>query len=144
MELECETSQNFGKKKNSQNSPVNNKQQWKAFVSAVDFIMSNMMHIVVYRNNMDSIMVQQTLALNIRSCMSLVTRKPVFGVCNQVRLKPGCTTSEASYSLEISGIETRDIILSRQWTTKADEQADLRLCCSQRAKTGFLMTGLVS
>ena len=28
--------------------------------------------------------------------MSLVTRKPVFGVCDQVRLKPACSASEAS------------------------------------------------
>ena len=28
--------------------------------------------------------------------MSLVTRKPVFGVFNQVRLKPACAATEAS------------------------------------------------
>ena len=27
--------------------------------------------------------------------MSLVTRKPVFGVCDQARLKPACSASEA-------------------------------------------------
>ena len=53
------------------------------------------------------------------SKMSLVTRKPVFGIFDQVRLKPACSASEASYSLEISDIETRGIILSRQRTTKA-------------------------
>ena len=46
--------------------------------------------------------------------MSPVTRKPVFGVSDQVRLKPACSATEASWSLEISDIETRDIILSRQ------------------------------
>ena len=33
--------------------------------------------------------------------MSLVTRKPVFGVCDHVRLKPARSASEAGYSLEI-------------------------------------------
>ena len=28
--------------------------------------------------------------------MSLVTRKPVFGVCDQVRLKPACSADETS------------------------------------------------
>ena len=36
----------------------------------------------------------------------------------QVRLKPACTSSEASYRLEISDTEPRDIILSRQWMIK--------------------------
>ena len=46
--------------------------------------------------------------------LSLITRKPVFGVFDQVRLKPACAATEASYRLEISDVETRDIILSRQ------------------------------
>ena len=50
--------------------------------------------------------------------MSLVIRKPVFGVCDQVRHKPSCAATEARWRLEISDIETRSIILSRQWTTK--------------------------
>ena len=50
--------------------------------------------------------------------MSLVMRKPVFGVFDQVRLKPACSAVEACESHEISNIETRDIVLSRQWTTK--------------------------
>ena len=40
--------------------------------------------------------------------------KPVFGVCDRGRLKPAWAATE----LEISDIETRGIILSRQWTTK--------------------------
>ena len=48
-----------------------------------------------------------------------ITRKSVFGVYDQVRLKPGCSAIETSYSLEISAIASRDIILSRQRTTKA-------------------------
>ena len=50
--------------------------------------------------------------------LSLVTRKPVFGVFDQVWLKPICSAKEASKSHEIANLETRDIILSRQWTTK--------------------------
>ena len=45
---------------------------------------------------------------------SYVMRKPVFGVCDQVRLKPACSAVETSKRLEISDIETRGIILSRQ------------------------------
>ena len=29
-------------------------------------------------------------------CLSLVTRNPVFGVCDQVRLKPACSASDTS------------------------------------------------
>ena len=50
--------------------------------------------------------------------MSLVTGKPVFGVCEQVRPKPACAATEASYSLESLDIETKGIILSKQRTTK--------------------------
>ena len=55
---------------------------------------------------------------NVKNKMSLVTRKPVFWVFEQVRLKPACAGIEASYRFEISDIETRDIVLSRQRTTK--------------------------
>ena len=51
--------------------------------------------------------------------MSLDTRILVFWVCDQVRLKRACAATEASWSLELSDIETRYIMLSRQWTTKA-------------------------
>ena len=50
--------------------------------------------------------------------MSLVTRKPVFKVFDQVRLQPVCSAKEASYSHEFANIDTRDIMLSRQRTTK--------------------------
>ena len=50
--------------------------------------------------------------------MSLVTRKPVFGVCDLVRHKPACAATETSKSPEILDLESRDIILSRQRTTK--------------------------
>ena len=51
--------------------------------------------------------------------LSLVMRKCVFG-----SLRRACTATEASLSLEISTIESRDIILSKQRTTKAL----IRLC----------------
>ena len=51
--------------------------------------------------------------------MSLITRKPVFGVSDRVRLKWACSATEASYSQEISDLDSKCIILSKQWTTKA-------------------------
>ena len=36
------------------------------------------------------------LDISIYCYLSLVTRKPVFGVCDQVRLKPACSTNETS------------------------------------------------
>ena len=47
--------------------------------------------------------------------MSLVTRKPVF---RPDRYKPVCVATEARWKLEISDMETRGIILSKQQTTK--------------------------
>ena len=45
-------------------------------------------------------------------------------------------------------METRDIIYlsseqQRCWLDWADVQADLHICCSRMAKTGFLMTWLI-
>ena len=50
--------------------------------------------------------------------MSLVMRKPVSGVCDQVRLKPACSDTETSQSFEILDTETRGIILSQQQIKK--------------------------
>ena len=50
--------------------------------------------------------------------MSHVTRKPVFRVFDKVRLNTACLSKETSLSLEIANVGTRDIILSRQRTTK--------------------------
>ena len=44
--------------------------------------------------------------------MSLVVRKPVFGVSDQVRHKPGCTATEDGEKLEISYLGSRGIVLS--------------------------------
>ena len=82
--------------------------------------------------------------------LSLVMRKPVFGVSDQVRLKPACsaTETETSYSLEIAAKASRGIIYylgseqQRRWSDCANAQADLRLCCSHMTKTGFLMMWL--
>ena len=41
-------------------------------------------------------------------------RKPVLRVFDQVRLKLACAATEARQRLEILGIETGSIILSRQ------------------------------
>ena len=56
--------------------------------------------------------------------MSLVTKKPVFGVCDQLRFKPACSATETSQGLEILDIASIDIVLSKQQTTKAL----IRLC----------------
>ena len=40
-------------------------------------------------------------------------------VCDQVTFKPACSSTETSLNLEISDLETRDILLSKERTTKA-------------------------
>ena len=69
-------------------------------------------------------------------------------VSDQVRLKLACSTTEASMRLEILDTETRDITLSRQWTTKA--LIRLRRCAGWSAPllfaydmTCFLMARLI-
>ena len=47
-----------------------------------------------------------------RLYMSRVARKPVLGVSDQVRHKPGCTATEDGEKLEISDIGSRGIVLS--------------------------------
>ena len=51
--------------------------------------------------------------------LSYVTRKPVFQVCDQLRLKPACSAAETSQGFEILAIASKGIILSKQQTTKA-------------------------
>ena len=53
-----------------------------------------------------------TCIMQILEQMSLVVRKPVFGVSDQVRHKPGCTVSEDGQRLEISDLGSRGIVLS--------------------------------
>ena len=50
--------------------------------------------------------------------MSHITRKCVFGVFDQVRLKLACSATETSQSLELLGIASIHIILSKQQTAK--------------------------
>ena len=47
-----------------------------------------------------------------RDYMSLVLRKPVVGVSDQVRHKPACTATEDGQRLEISDLGSREIALS--------------------------------
>ena len=61
------------------------------------------------------------LVLQIASYIHLShdTTKRVFESFRPARHKPACATTEASKSLEISAIESRDIVLSKQQITKA-------------------------
>ena len=67
----------------------------------------------------NSLKVKTGVSYGVALHMSHIMRKPVFGVSDQVRLKQGCSASEASKSLEISDLASRGIILSRQRTIKA-------------------------
>ena len=49
-----------------------------------------------------------------RENLSLVVRKPVFVVPDQVRHKPDCRATEGGYMLEILDLGIRGIILSVQ------------------------------
>ena len=87
------------------------------------------------------------LVLKYMYALSHIMWKPVFGVCDQLKLKPACSAIEASWSHETANTETRDIILSRQWTTKV--LIRLWVCAGWSAsllfpysKTGFLMIWL--
>ena len=68
--------------------------------------------------------------------LSLVGRKPVFGVSDQVRHMPGCTVTEDGWKLEISDLESRGIVQLYYLCNEnkgADQlrgycEADLRLC----------------
>ena len=54
-----------------------------------------------------------------RDYLSLVVRKPVFGVSDQVPHKPGSTTTQDCERLEISYLESRGVVLSMQRKQKA-------------------------
>ena len=62
---------------------------------------------------------EKLLQKNRKGQLSHVTRKPVFWVGDQVRLKPVCSADETSYGLEISVIASRGVTLSNQRTRKA-------------------------
>ena len=66
------------------------------------------------------------------NCMWATTWQTVSsGISDQARHKPACAATETSLSLEILAIESKDIILSKQWTTKV--LIRLRGCASWSA-----------
>ena len=72
--------------------------------------------------------------------MSLVLRKPVFGVSDKVRHKPVCTATEGGWRLEISDVE--GLYYPSGENKGADQlrgyrEADLRLCFRIYAKNRF-------
>ena len=77
---------------------------------------------------------ESTEGNNVKSYMSLVVRKPVFGVSDQVRHKPGCTTTEDSWRLEISYFCTIRV---------AKTKALISFAVTTKLICGFLMTGLI-
>ena len=48
----------------------------------------------------------------LRGHLSLVLRKPVFGISDHVRHKPVCTATQDGYRIEISDLGSRGIVLS--------------------------------
>ena len=66
--------------------------------------------------------------------MSHFTRKPV-GVSDQVRHKPGCTTTEDDKKLEILGLLSRGVV---QFVHTVQ-----LICSSHMQEAGFLITRLV-
>ena len=74
--------------------------------------------------------------------MNHITRKPVFRVSDQVRLRPACSATETSYSLEILDlVSLYRYQVSTIWIANnegADQTARMPV-----AKTGFPMTWLI-
>ena len=77
-------------------------------------------------------------------------KKPVFGVSDQVPYKPGCTTTQDGWRLEILYLEGKGIVLSGLCSENkgADQlhghsEADLRLCFYRMQKAGFLTMRLI-
>ena len=64
-------------------------------------------------------------------------RKPVFGVFDQVRHKPGCTITEDGLRLE--GVRSREVVLSMWRKNKGANipTADRDLCFCIHAKSRF-------
>ena len=55
---------------------------------------------------------QKIFILQVQYNLSLVVRKPVFGVSDQVQHKPGSAVTENAQRLEISDLGSRGIVLS--------------------------------
>ena len=78
--------------------------------------------------------------------VSLVVRKPVFGVFDQVRHKPGCALNMAR-GLKFRIQKVDGLYYPCSENKGADQlrgyrEAELRLCFRICKKTGFLMTRL--
>ena len=75
-------------------------------------------------------------------------RKPVFGVSDQVRHKPGCAITEMPKGLKFRIKEEEGLYYPCSENKGADQlrgyrEADLRLCFSHMQKVGFLTTRLI-
>ena len=64
-------------------------------------------------------LMKQLIKEAVKNKMSLVVRKPVFGVSDQVQHKPGCPAIEDDYRLEISDLGSRGIFTIRAAKTNA-------------------------
>ena len=91
--------------------------------------------------------------LNMSSCstdhLSLIVRKPVFGVFDQVPHKPGCTITEDDKRLEISDLGKGGLFYPYRENKGADQLrcnreadlSDLRLCFRIYKKPVFSRCG---
>ena len=80
--------------------------------------------------------------------LSLVLRKPVFGISDQVRHKPGCTATEMAWGLKFRIQEVEEFYYPYSENKGADQlrgyrEADMRLLFSHMQKAGFLTTRLI-
>ena len=80
--------------------------------------------------------------------LSRDVRKPVFGVSDQVRNKPGCAATEDGWRLEISDLESRGIVLSkwrkqRRWSATRLSRSWSASLFSHMQKSGFLTSRLI-
>ena len=71
---------------------------------------------ISYHSHVTAYSVSKTWSLHVH--LSLVMRKPVFVISNQVRFKLACSATEASQRLEILYTETRGLILYGQQIKK--------------------------
>ena len=79
--------------------------------------------------------------------MSLIVRKPLFGVSDLVRHKPGCTVTE-DRDLKFRILKVEGLYYMCSGNKGADElrgyrEADLRLCFRIRKKLFFPITRLI-
>ena len=106
----------------------------------------NEAHIIVHNDMKLCRLTTEQIRWVFHDNFSRVMRKPVFGVSNQVKHKPGCTATEDCLSLEILDLGRRGIVLCSK--NKVADQ--LRLLCRSAAplfshlqKAGFFMKQLI-